>query len=268
MRRFSLIAYGSMFALATAFASATVEAGTPTAQQIMDSVENRYMGKDMQAKVQLQIQPKGATKRLREFVMMRKAYPKDHVVKLVTFLEAPTDVHGAAFLAYDRQGAEDLRWLYLPAIGQVRPLAAESNRQSFFGSDFVYEDLTNRDPDLDNHTLVGQQKVGTWECWVIDSTPKSSSGLEFVKYRSWVWKDANLLVRQEFYDSSGKVIRRGQLRSAEKIQGIWTYHQGEVDNLKTGSVTRMQMTDVKYDSGIPDERFTDSQLNRGLPTDQ
>ena len=264
MRRFSVTALSSMCALALAFTVDTVHAGPPTAQQIMDGVEHRYMGKDMQAQVDLQINPKGASKRVRQFTMFRKPYTG--VVKLVTFIQAPADVRGAAFLAYDRDGAEDLRWLYLPTIGQVRQLAAESNRQSFFGSDFVYEDLTNRDPDLDNHTLVGSQKVGNWECWVIDSVPKSSSGLDFAKYRSWVWKDANLIVRQEFYDNSGKVVRRGQVKNVDKIQGIWTYHQGEIDNLRTGSISRMQMTNVKYDSGIPDERFTDSQLNRGLPT--
>jgi Outer membrane lipoprotein-sorting protein len=244
------------------FASATAVAA-PTADQIMAGVENRDQGKDMLAKVTLAVQPKGGTERLRQFVMMRKSY-KD-MVKLVTFFLAPTDVRGSAFLAFDRPTGADLRWLYLPAIEQVRALSAESNRQSFFGSDFVYEDLTNRDPDLDTHKLVGTQKVDEWDCWVIESTPRTAKGLDFVKYKSWVFKTGSLMVRQEYYDAKGKAVRRGQAKSVKQVQDIWTWHQGIVEDLRTGSVTKMNVDEVKYNTSIPDERFAETQLNRGAP---
>ncbi|MEO8702709.1 MAG: outer membrane lipoprotein-sorting protein [Kofleriaceae bacterium] len=238
-------------------------ADAPTGPQIMEKVENRDEGKDQIAKVTLEIHPKQGSVRQRQLVIVRKEYPD--VTKLATFFLAPTDVRGAAFLAFDKKSGDDQRWLYLPTIGQVRRLAAESNRQSFFNSDFVYEDLTNRDPDLDDHKLVGSQKVDEWECWVVESTPKNARGLEFVKYKTWVWKTADLPVRQEYFDSAGKVVRRGQLASMKQIQGIWTWHQGTMTNLVTGSVTKLQMSEVKYNTNIPDERFAEAQLARGIP---
>lgn len=263
MSRISLVVSGLVVALGVALLPAAARAGTPTGAEIMEGLENRAEGKTQIAKITLEISPKEGTKRLRELVSMRKKY--GDVTKLVTFFLAPTDVRDAAFLVFDRKGADDLRWLYLPAIGQVRQLSAQSNRQSFFGSDFVYEDLTNRDPDLDNHKLIGSQKVEEWDCWVVESTPKNARGLDFATYKTWVWKTGNLLVRQEFVDSAGKVVRRGQVRSVKKIQDIWTWHQGSMTNVKNGSSTKMEMSDVKYDVDIPDERFTDTQLNRGAP---
>lgn len=263
MNRVSLVVSGVAVALGISLVSSGARAGTPTGAEVMDSVENRNEGKTQIAKITLEVTPKQGAKRLRELVSMRKKY--EGVTKLVTFFLAPTDVRDAAFLVFDRHGAPDLRWLYLPSIGQVRQLSAQSERQSFFGTDFVYEDLTNRDPDLDDHKLVGSQKVDQWDCWLVESTPKNPRGLDFTTYRTWVWKDANLIVRQEFLDSAGKPVRRGQLTSAKKVQDIWTWHQGSITNLKTGSTTKMEISEVRYDTDIPDERFSDSQLNRGAP---
>ena len=264
MTRLSLVVSGVAVTLGLSLFSAGARAETPpTGSEVMDSVENRKEGRTQIAKITLEINPKQGAKRLRELVSMRKKY--DDVTKLATFFLAPTDVRDAAFLVFDRRGAADLRWLYLPAIGQVRQLAAQSERQSFFGSDFVYEDLTNRDPDLDNHKLAGSQKFNEWECWLVESTPKNARGLDFATYRTWVWKTANLIVRQEFLDSAGKPVRRGEVQAVKKIQEIWTWHQGTMTNVKTGSSTKMELSDVRYDAEIPDERFSESQLGRGVP---
>jgi outer membrane lipoprotein-sorting protein len=266
MSRAAMVMSVTAFAAGIALFPIPARAGSPTGTEVMDKVENRNNGKDQIAKVTLEVHPKQGNERGRQFVMMRKEY--DHLTKLVTFLQAPTDVRGSAFMVFNRKGksGDDQRWLYLPAIGQVRQLAAESNRQSFFGSDFVYEDLTNRHPDQDDHKLVGTQKVDDWECWVVDSTPKNAHGLDFARYRSWVWKTGDLIVRQEYYDSAGEVVRRGQVKSVTKVQDIWTWHQGTMENLKTGSSTKIEISDVRYNTDVPDERFSESQLGRGAPT--
>lgn len=238
----------------------------PSADTIMQRVEDRSQGKDMTAKHTLMILPKNGTKRLRSYVLLRKEYPD--VIKLVTFFEAPTDVRGAAFMVWDEKKSDDQRWIYLPAIGQVRRLVVGDARQSFFGSDFVFEDFTNRDPDQDTHKLVGAQKVDSWDCWVVESTPKNASGLDFAKYRTWVWKPEDLIVRQEYYDSSGQLVRRIQTVAIQNVQGIQTYQKLTVTNAKTGSESRLEISDVKYNSGLPDERFDEAQLKRGAPSDK
>jgi outer membrane lipoprotein-sorting protein len=239
-------------------------AAAPTAEAIMQAVEDRPVGKDMTATHSLVILPKNGAKRLRSYTLLRKEYGESS--KLVTFFLAPTDVRGAAFMVYDNKKSDDQRWIYLPAIGQVRRLVVGDSRQSFFGSDFVFEDLTNRDPDQDTHKLVGSQKVDSWDCWVIESTPKNARGLDFVKYRTWVWKQENMTVRQELYDSAGKVTRRVQTVAITKIQDFYTFKQVTATNLVTGSESRLEVSDVHYNTGIDDERFSEAQLSRGAPS--
>lgn len=236
----------------------------PSADQIMQKVEDRSQGKDFTGTSKLAIIPKGGSKRFREYTMLRKDYPDTS--KVVMFFSAPADVHGAAFLVWDNKKTEDNRWVYLPTIGQVRQLLAGDSRQSFFGSDFVYEDFTNRDPDQDTHKLIGAQKVDNWDCWVVESTPKNASGLDFATYKTWVWKDKDMIVRQEFNDSSGKVARRLQTVKIDEINGIQTYTQITATNLKTGSESRIEVSDVHYNTGLADERFDQAQLQRGAPS--
>ena len=253
-------------AVALALAPAVAGAGDPKggdANQLMNKVEERDDGKDQTSTISLEIQPKKGTKRLRRFVLLRKEYPK--LTKMVTFFLAPTDVRDSAFMVWDKRGAEDQRWLYLPAVGQVRRLAASDSRQSFFGSDFVYEDLTNRDPELDTHEMVGSQKVDDWDCIVVESKPKEGRGLDFVKYRSWVWKDDPIVLRQEYYDASGTAVRRFQAHALKKTDGVWTWVQGTMWNLKSGSRSRFELSDVGYNKGVQDERFAENQLSRGAP---
>ena len=239
-------------------------ADAPTADVIMQQVEERPQGKDMVATVKLTITPKSGSKRIRSLTSLRKE-TKD-VTKLVTFFSEPSDMRNVAFMVWDNKTGDDQRWIYLPSIGQVRKLVVGDSRQSFFGSDFTYEDLTNRDPGQDTHKVAGSQKVDKWDCWLVESTPKNGKGLDFAKYRTWVWKTGNLIVRQELLDSAGKVIKRLQANSISEIQGIQTYGQITVTNLKTGSESNLESTDIKYDTGIADERFSEDQLKRGAPT--
>lgn len=238
-------------------------AGVPSAQTIMNKVEHRYQGKDMRATVNLEILPKHGVKRLRRFVLLRKAYTS--VVKVVTIFLAPNDVRNAAFLVWDYNAKPDQRWLYLPAIGQVRRIVAGGERQSFFGSDYVYEDITNRDPPLDRHKLVGQQKVDKWDCWVVDSYPKDSGSVNFSRYRTWVWKTSPIVIRQEFYDKHGHLYKRLQTHSLVKVQGIWSARDESAKNFKTGSQSRIELSNIHYNTGISDSRFAQSQLERGAP---
>lgn len=250
-------------------APAAKPAAPPTADAIMQRVEDKKFGNDAQATHSLEILPKNGQKRLRRYTMLRKDF--GDVIKLVTFLDAPTDVHGAAFMVWDSKKAADLRWIFLPAIGQVRQLVVSDARASFFGSDFNYEDFTNRDPDQDTHKLVGSQKVDNWDCWVIDSTPKSTKGLDFASMRSWVSKNSDatgdLMIRQELKNAAGKVIRTSQAKGIKVIDGIATYTQIIVKNHVTGSESRLAASDVHYNQGIADERFDQSQLHRGIPKD-
>ena len=61
------------------------------------------------------------------------------------FRSSPNDIKGTSLLVWEHPGADDERFLYLPAIGRVRRIAGEEKQQSFAGSDLSYEDIGGRD---------------------------------------------------------------------------------------------------------------------------
>jgi outer membrane lipoprotein-sorting protein len=255
--------FNCMAALALVSAPAVATAD-PSGFDIMNNVENRKDGKDQKATITLEIKPENGTPRLRKFTFLRKTYD-DHR-KYVTYFVAPADVRNSAFLEWDMQkGETDRRWLYLPAIAQVRRLTTGDERNAFFGSDFVYEDVTNRDPELDEHKVVGSEKIKSWDCWVIESMPKEKRKVEFAKYKTWVWKDDAIIVKQDFYDEGGKMFKSFEMASLKQVDGIWSWHQAVMTNMKTKSRSRVQLSDIKYNTDIADESFTERQLTRGAP---
>ena len=57
----------------------------------------------------------------------------------------PNDIRNTAFLVWEHPGADDERFLYLPALGRVRRIAGQEKDESFVGSDLSYEDIGGRD---------------------------------------------------------------------------------------------------------------------------
>jgi hypothetical protein len=60
-------------------------------------------------------------------------------------------------------------------------------------------------------------------------------------------------------------VRRFQVQSLKQVDGVWNWHHGTMSNLKTGSRSRFELTEVHYNTNLPDERFAEAQLSRGAP---
>jgi hypothetical protein len=254
--------------LTTALLANTIEARgetPPDALQLMLKAKFREDGKTKRATVKLEIMAKGATKRVRSLHFFKKELD-DHI-RYTTYFIAPPEVRNSSFMIWDKiDSRTDDRWLYLPAIRQVRRLAPGDARKSFFNSDFVYEDITLRDPEHDSHVLLGRGKYKEWDCWVIESKPLSPGSVDFASYKTWIWRDQNIMVALKYYDEKGELVRQGEATKLSQIQGIWDYEVMTVINQRTGSKSRVTYGNVKYDIDIPDEYFSEQQLSRGPPS--
>jgi hypothetical protein len=231
--------------------------------EVIDAVEKREDGQDMVADVLLEYRAKAGPPRLRKFTLMRKEYPGE--TKWVVFFHAPADVRNMGFLVWDLQNDADRRWVYMPEIRQVRRLSVGDERKAFFGTDFVYEDMTNRDASMDEHTIVGSEKHKDWDCVVVESKPKNARIAEFAKMKRWISKKHALMVKIETYDGEGRLMKQGWLETISEKQGFTNWGTGIMKNVQEGSETKMVFEPQKYNSGITDVAFTESQLSRGAP---
>ncbi|MCB9991979.1 MAG: outer membrane lipoprotein-sorting protein [Rhodospirillales bacterium] len=216
-----------------------------------------YQGEDGRAAVKMSIKDEQGRERTREFTILRKDIgSEDGEQKFYVYFSRPADVNKTVFMVWKHPGADDDRWMYLPALDLVKRIAATDERTSFVGSHFFYEDVSGRNPEEDKHELVEE----TDNFYVIKSTPKKPELVEFSSYKSWIHKTSFIPVKVEFYDASGTKYREGAAEKVENIGGHQTVTVSRMKDLRSGGETVLTYSKVAYDKGLPEDIFTERYL--------
>jgi len=216
-----------------------------------------YAGRDGRADVKMSIVDKKGSTRVREFSILRLNV-QGNDQKFYVYFKAPADVRKMAYLVWKNAGKDDDRWLWLPALNLVKRIAPGDKRTSFVGSDFLYEDVSGRGIEEDDHVLV---KTTDSE-YVIKSTPKDGQSVEFSHYSIWIDKTTFLPLKAEYYDKNGKLYRRVEAKKVETIQGYPTVIEAVASDLKAGSITKNVFSNIEYDIGMKERIFTERFLRR------
>lgn len=235
-----------------------------TGAEVMDEVYKRPNGDNMQATLNMTITNSRGSTRERSIVQFRQ---DDGVTeKKIMFFTAPADVRNTSFLSYSySDGKNDDQWIYLPALGRVRRIASDKSNESFMGSDFTYDDMGARHPDEDTHTIIREEQIDGWDCYVVESVPVNSNG-DYAKTISWVIKDEWIGLKKEFLDSGNSVVRELSIDEYEKIDGIWVITDMTMSNLEKNSSTRIIMNEVSFDNNLRDSFFSERQMKMGPRT--
>lgn len=244
------------------------ESAPPDAVEIMQKKEQTfyYPGMDMKVRVTMELITPGGKKRLRVLTMLRKNDPKGMEQKYFLYFHEPGDVRRTSFLVFKYSGKDDDRWIFIPAVNMVRRVAAKDSRSSFVGSDFNYEDISGRDVSADNHSLLREEKLGNFDCYVIQSLPKTVT--DYTKNLSWVTKKTFLLLKEEYYDEQSELVR---VFTADKIENIAATENGvqrviptitrrSMKNIKSEHRTQVRFDSIGYNIGLEDEVFTERTL--------
>ncbi len=233
----------------------------PSVEEIVRKTNHAayYQGDDGRAQVHMTITDSQGRKRNRRFTILRRDEPgPDGNQKFYVYFHEPADIHKMAFLVWKYTDRDDDRWLYLPALDLVKRIAASDKRTSFVGSDFFYEDVSGRGITEDHHTL----KKETQTYYLLENKPKNPDSVEFSSFDMWIHKKTFLPVKIEYYDKNGEKYREYEVLEVKTIQGKVTPVKARMKDLKSGSETVVEYTDVKYDIGIPEEIFSERYLRR------
>ncbi|MEJ2416015.1 MAG: outer membrane lipoprotein-sorting protein [Exilibacterium sp.] len=118
----------------------------------------------------------------------------------MSILLSPSSEKGISFLQYDYEDVErdSDQWIYLSALKKVKRIVTsgdnEPKKGSFFGSEFSYEDMEQRQLDDYTYKLVGSEQYNQRECSVVESTPKPKQAKRslYSKSISWIDKERNM----------------------------------------------------------------------------
>ncbi len=254
------IAAGLAAITMAAGASALAQDAALSAQEIADraSAAAYYQGADGKAVVAMAIEDAQGRIRNREFTILRTDVGDEDngEQRFYVLFSQPADVKNTAFMVWKQTHRDDDRWLYLPALDLVKRIAASDERTSFVGSHFFYEDVSGRGPTEDEHTLVETTDV----YYVLDSTPKDASAVEFSKYRNYIHKETFIPVQTEYYDGQGEVYRTYRAAKVEEIEGNPTVVVSEISDERMGGKTTLSYSSVDYDLGLPEDIYTERYL--------
>ncbi|MDF1570683.1 MAG: outer membrane lipoprotein-sorting protein [Bacteroidales bacterium] len=232
-----------------------------TGKQTMESVYNAPSGDDMQGELSMTLINKQGEQRVRKL----KQYIKDagDTEKKIMFFLSPADVKGTSFMnwSYDN-GKENDQWIYLPALNRTKRISSEGKNDNFMGSDFTYDDLGDRHPVEDNHTLLREETVNGHPCYVVESKPKENDYI-YSGIISWIMKENMIGLKRDFYDEDGDLLKTLTIYEYDKIDGYWTILKTEMKNIQKNHRTVMEFSNVQINQGVPESKFTERSMTMG-----
>jgi hypothetical protein len=174
---------------------------------------------------------------------------------------APAEVRGVSLLIVNHPDRASDQWMWTPAIERDRRIALQDRSTRFFGTDFSFEDLEERDVDQDDHELLGEEDVDGAVCWKIRSTPRELTSSQYTRSITWIRKDNYVPVRVDSYIDD-EVVRRRTYTDIRNVQGIRTAHETTMTDLRRGSFTRLTLDQIEYNVPLREEDFTVQALRR------
>src|SRR3712207_2016566 len=242
----------------------SAQAAGLSGRDIMQKVKNRSDGDTRYATIEMTLIQKSGHKRVRKLESWAMDVGKD--TKKIMFFTYPGDVKGTGFLTwdYDNSAKTDDKWLYLPAMKKTRRISGKSSKTDYFmGSDFTYNDMSTRSVDEEQHKLLREETLGGHKCWVMQSVPNDKDEI-YARRVTWIRQDCLMAVKDEYYDKLNKLHRRLTISNIEKVQGFWTMHLMQMENVQTGHKTVIRMGNQRFNVKVSPNLFTVSKLEKGL----
>lgn len=259
----------AMLAAATLAGKAFATETPPTAEAVIQQMNDRPEGMSVQRDMLITLTDKGGNVREEQTRAFRRYFGETK--KTVIFYTRPGTVAGTAFLTWDYpdQIREDDQWLYLPALRKVRRISASDRGDYFLGTDFTYEEIKKESKIAaeDYHfTLLGEEEVDGHHTWKVEATPVGPEVSQALGYGRVVMRiDSSIWMPRltEYWDVTGNELKTVHARRIEQIDGIWAIIDIEATNRKTGHQTRIQFHDTDYGASVPARLFEQNALKRG-----
>jgi hypothetical protein len=168
---------------------------------------------------------------------------------------APAEVKGVALLIVNHPDRASDQWMWRPSIGRDQRIALQDRSTRFFGTDFSFEDLEERDVEQYNFKLLGEEN-GEWR---IESRPHKAS--QYTYSYLWVKKDNYTMAKVEAYNKNG-LVRVIDYRDFELSSSIWTARTVEVNDIARKSRTILKYDKLEYNLPFKEDDFTLQALRR------
>ncbi len=182
---------------------------------------------------------------------------------VVMAFRSPAAVKDTRFLQVENEGRANDKWIYLPALRTTRRVASSEGDKSFMGTDATYDDMETREVSVDNHELLGEEKVGSYDCYKVKSSARNPSDSQYAYRISWVDKASFVPVKAEMYDKKGALLKVLTVEKLEQKGDYWIPMSNYLKNVQSGHSTRLEILQIEIDKPLSDKLFSTNFLNTG-----
>ena len=266
MARFLLVAALLTAALAVPAAQdSTSRTADGSAEWVARQVRDRNTGRDSRAELKMRLTDRQGRVRERALTMLRLRGDKGKGDRALIRFTYPNDIRNTAFLVWEHPGADDERFLYLPALGRVRRIAGQEKDESFVGSDLSYEDIGGR--EISDYTYAFTADDTSWTgpdgarhpAWLLESKAKNQNA-EFPRSVSFVLKEKFLITAADVFNRRNERVKHFEARKLERVEGIWTVLDLVMSNERDNTRTELTTTSINYNVGLKEDDFSRRQL--------
>jgi outer membrane lipoprotein-sorting protein len=232
----------------------SLTAQTPDAFDILEKIDKNMVFNTARTEIDMVITIKNRT-----ITKKMTSFSEGNTRSFIEFLSPARD-KGTKMLKLD-----DVIKIYYPSAERVMRLSGHMLRRSMMGSDFSYEDMTERSKKLKEEyagEVTGEETIGGIPCYVMTLTSKIEKQTYFTR-KIWVDKEKFLGLREELYAKSGKLLK---VLTASDVKTFKNRFYPTVitmeDKLRKNSKTEMRVTDIQFDIQIPEGTFSERNLQK------
>lgn len=150
---------------------------------------------------------------------------------------------------------DDALWTYLPSVGKTLRIA---DRDSFAGGDFSNADILRVDWTAKYTASLARE---TPNQWIFDLTAKTPEAA-YARMRLWVDKASRQPIQQQFYDSSGTLLKRCRYGSIRNFGTVTRPAFLQMENVVTTQKTELKVIDLATGQSFRDTRFAVDNLGK------
>jgi len=158
--------------------------------------------------------------------------------------------------------------IYFPSAGRIQRYSHHMLKQRLMGSDFSYEDITERDKELEEDytaSLLDEEEFQGVPCFVVHLESKDPQR-NYYTQKIWVDKEKFIGRKVEFYARSGKLLKVLTVDEVRLIEGrFYPVKFTMQDKLRTNTKTEVMLKEIRFDTPIPEDTFTERNLLWGHP---
>jgi hypothetical protein len=120
--------------------------------------------------------------------------------------------------------------------------SADFTMTPFANSDFWIADLGLEFFHWPEQKILKRENRRSRGCEVLESTNPNPSANGYSRVVSWIDEESGGIVHAEAYDFKNKLLKEFDPKSFKKVNGQWELQEMEIDNVQTGSRTRLEFT--------------------------